>query len=192
VPGALVLRARVAETDVIAAGLAATGPPPGRVEQLAGPGFTVVVDYAHTPAALARILEALRPLTSGALVTVFGCGGDRDRGKRPMMGAAAARWSDRVVLTSDNPRTEDPERILADIERGLREAGMALAQDAHGPGYLVEADRRRAIALALEAARPGDVVVVAGKGHEDYQIVGTERRHLDDREEVCRALESRR
>jgi UDP-N-acetylmuramoyl-L-alanyl-D-glutamate--2,6-diaminopimelate ligase len=180
------------EPDVIAAGLAATGPPPGRVEQIAGPGFTVVVDYAHTPDALARILEALRPLTSGALVTVFGCGGDRDRGKRPMMGAAAARWSDRVVLTSDNPRTEDPERILADIERGLREAGMALAQDAHGPGYLVEADRRRAIALALEAARPGDVVVVAGKGHEDYQIVGTERRHLDDREEVCRALESRR
>jgi UDP-N-acetylmuramoyl-L-alanyl-D-glutamate--2,6-diaminopimelate ligase len=177
--------------DVIAVGLAATSAPPGRVEQIAGPGFTVVVDYAHTPDALARLLEALRPLTPGALVTVFGCGGDRDRGKRPMMGAAAALGSDRVILTSDNPRTEDPERILADIEVGLRGAGLARAAAAGAPGYLVEADRRRAIALALEAARPGDVVVIAGKGHEDYQIVGTVRHHLDDREEVRRLLEAR-
>jgi len=122
----------------------------------------------------------LRPLARGRLITVFGCGGDRDRGKRPLMGEAAARRSDVVVLTSDNPRTEDPLRILADIEEGVRAAGMT--------GHLVEPDRRAAIALALGLARPGDLVLVAGKGHEDYQIVGTVKRHLDDREEVRCAL----
>jgi UDP-N-acetylmuramoyl-L-alanyl-D-glutamate--2,6-diaminopimelate ligase len=176
--------------DAIAAGIAATDPPAGRVERIAGPGFTVVVDYAHTPDALERLLDALRPLTTGALVTVFGCGGDRDRTKRPIMGEAAARRSDVVVLTSDNPRTEDPARILADAEAGIRRAGMApIAAPAPGArGYVVEADRRRAIALAIGLARPGDVVVVAGKGHEDYQIVGTVKHHLDDREEVRAAL----
>jgi UDP-N-acetylmuramoyl-L-alanyl-D-glutamate--2,6-diaminopimelate ligase len=152
-----------------------------------------VVDYAHTPDALERLLDALRPLTPGALVTVFGCGGDRDRTKRPVMGEAAARRSDVVVLTSDNPRTEDPARILADAEAGIRAGGMApLATPAPGArGYVVEADRRRAITLAVELARPGDVVVVAGKGHEDYQIVGTEKHHLDDREEVRAAIARR-
>jgi UDP-N-acetylmuramoyl-L-alanyl-D-glutamate--2,6-diaminopimelate ligase len=174
--------------DVVT-GLRRTPAPPGRVEQIAGPGFTVVVDYAHSPDALERILGALRPLTPGRLVCVFGCGGDRDRGKRPLMGAAAATASDLVVLTSDNPRGERPEAILADIEAGVREAGMQpLAPSGAGQGYLIEADRRGAIALALHAARPGDVVVIAGKGHEDYQIVGAERRHLDDREEVRRVL----
>jgi len=179
-----------AAPETIAAGLAAAEPPPGRLEQLAGPGFTVVVDYAHSPDALARALDVLRPLTRGALITVFGCGGDRDRGKRPLMGEAAARRSDLVVLTSDNPRTEDPARILADIEVGVVQAGMpALERAAPGAhGYLVEPDRPAAIALALGLARPGDLVLVAGKGHEDYQIVGTERRHLDDREEIRRAL----
>jgi UDP-N-acetylmuramoyl-L-alanyl-D-glutamate--2,6-diaminopimelate ligase len=176
--------------DAIAAGIAATAPPAGRVERIAGGGFTVVVDYAHTPDALERLLDALRPLTPGALVTVFGCGGDRDRTKRPIMGEAAARRSDVVVVTSDNPRTEDPDRILADIEPGVRAAGMTpLAKPAPGArGYVVEADRRRAIALAIGLARPGDVVVVAGKGHEDYQIVGTVKHHLDDREEVRAVL----
>jgi UDP-N-acetylmuramoyl-L-alanyl-D-glutamate--2,6-diaminopimelate ligase len=176
----------------IVAGIAATAAPPGRVERLAGPGFTVVVDYAHTPDALERLLAALRPLTPGRLITVFGCGGDRDRGKRPLMGAAAAHWSDLVVLTSDNPRTEDPAAILAEIEPGVRQGGLApLARlDAGARGYVVEADRPAAIALALRAARPGDLVVVAGKGHEDYQIIGTEKRHLDDREEVRRVLGS--
>jgi UDP-N-acetylmuramoyl-L-alanyl-D-glutamate--2,6-diaminopimelate ligase len=176
--------------DAIAAGIAATAPPPGRVERIAGPGFTVVVDYAHTPDALERVLDALRPLTPGALVTVFGCGGDRDRTKRPIMGEAAARRSDVVVLTSDNPRTEDPSRILADAETGIRAAGMPpLAAPRPGArGYVVEADRRRAIALAIGLARPGDVVLVAGKGHEDYQILGTVKHHLDDREEVRAAL----
>ena len=178
----------IAWTDVVE-GLARTAAPPGRVEQIAGPGFTVVVDYAHSPDALERLLAALRPLTRGRLLCVFGCGGDRDRGKRPLMGAAAAAASDLVVLTSDNPRSERPEAILAEIEVGVRDAGMApLAASGGGRGYLIEADRRAAITLALHAARPGDVVVVAGKGHEDYQIVGADRRHLDDREEVRRVL----
>jgi UDP-N-acetylmuramoyl-L-alanyl-D-glutamate--2,6-diaminopimelate ligase len=179
--------------DAIAAGIAAAAPPPGRVERIAGPGFTVVIDYAHTPDALARLLDALRPLTPGALVVVFGCGGDRDRGKRPLMGEAAARRADLVILTSDNPRTEEPVRILADIEEGVRTVGLArLAVPRAGTrGYVVEPDRRAAIALAVGLARSGDLVVVAGKGHEDYQIVGTAKRHLDDREEVRRALEGR-
>ena len=179
--------------DVIAAGIASATPPPGRVERIPGPGFTVVVDYAHTPDALERLMAAMRPLTPGSLITVFGCGGDRDRGKRPLMGEAAARASDLVVVTSDNPRTEDPQRILADIEPGVRGAGLApLARaTAGGRGYVVEPDRPAAIALAVRLARPGDLVVVAGKGHEDYQIIGTEKRHLDDREEVRRALEQR-
>jgi UDP-N-acetylmuramoyl-L-alanyl-D-glutamate--2,6-diaminopimelate ligase len=174
--------------DVLA-GLRRTPAPAGRVEQIAGPGFTVVVDYAHTPDALERVLAALRPLTPGRLISVFGCGGDRDRGKRPLMGEAAARASDLVVLTSDNPRTERPESILAEIEAGVRSAGMTPLRDGqNGRGYVVEADRRTAIDWALAAARAGDVVLVAGKGHEDYQIIGTEKRHLDDREEVRRAL----
>jgi UDP-N-acetylmuramoyl-L-alanyl-D-glutamate--2,6-diaminopimelate ligase len=176
--------------EAIAAGIAATAPPAGRVERIAGPGFTVVVDYAHTPDALERVLDALRPLTPGALVTVFGCGGDRDRTKRPIMGEAAARRSDVVVLSSDNPRTEDPARIIADAEGGVRAAGMSPlgAAKPGARGYLVEPDRRRAIALAIGLARPGDVVLVAGKGHEDYQIVGTVKHHLDDRDEVRAAL----
>jgi len=146
----------------------------------------VVVDYAHTPDALGRLLDVLRPLTAGALISVFGCGGDRDRGKRPLMGEAAARRSDVVVLTSDNPRTEEPGAILAEIETGVRAAGMTAL--AGRRGYVVEADRPAAIARAVGLARPGDLVVVAGKGHEDYQIIGTEKRHLDDREEVRRVL----
>jgi UDP-N-acetylmuramoyl-L-alanyl-D-glutamate--2,6-diaminopimelate ligase len=174
----------------IAAGLAAVEAPPGRLEQIAGPGFTVVVDYAHTPDALARALDVLRALTPGRLIAVFGCGGDRDRGKRPLMGEAAARRSDLLVLTSDNPRTEDPGCILGEIEVGVRTAGMAplVRERPEGRGYLVEPDRPAAIELALRLARPDDLVLVAGKGHEDYQIVGTEKRHLDDREEVRAVL----
>jgi len=181
------------DVHAIAAGIAATAPPAGRVERIAGPGFTVVVDYAHSPDALERLLDALRPLATGALVTVFGCGGDRDRTKRPIMGEAAARRSDLVVLTSDNPRTEEPSSILADIEPGARAGGMTRLATAHpgARGYLIEPDRPRAIELAIDLARAGDLVVVAGKGHEDYQIVGTAKHHLDDREEVRRALARR-
>ena len=173
----------------VAAGLAAVTAPPGRLERFDGPGFTVMVDYAHTPDALARALTVLRPLTPGRLIAVFGCGGDRDPGKRPLMGEAAARLSDVVVLTSDNPRTEDPGRILDAVEAGVVQAGLGPLGE-HGRGYLVQADRRAAIALAIRLARPGDLVLVAGKGHEDYQIVGHEKHHLDDREEVRRALGS--
>jgi UDP-N-acetylmuramoyl-L-alanyl-D-glutamate--2,6-diaminopimelate ligase len=174
----------------IADGLAAAEPPPGRLEQIHGRGFSVIVDYAHSPDALARALDVLRPLTKGMLITVFGCGGDRDRGKRPLMGDAAARGSDVVVLTSDNPRSEDPRAIIAEIEVGVVAAGMRpLGAPAPGArGYAVEPDRRAAITAAIRLARPGDLVLVAGKGHEDYQIVGPERRHFDDREEVTHVL----
>jgi UDP-N-acetylmuramoyl-L-alanyl-D-glutamate--2,6-diaminopimelate ligase len=177
-----------ADVEAITAGIAEVSVP-GRLEQIAGPGFSVLVDYAHTPDALARSLEVIRPLTSGRVIVVFGCGGDRDRGKRPLMGEAAARLADLVVLTSDNPRTEDPARIIAEIEAGVRAAGLTATGT--GRRYLVEPDRRAAIALAVGQAREGDIVLVAGKGHEDYQIVGTEKRHLDDRQEVREALAAR-
>ena len=171
---------------------------PGRLERVPDPGGRVVlVDYAHTDDALARVLDAVRAAAGGKarVLCVFGCGGDRDRGKRPLMGQAAARRADLVVATSDNPRTEDPLTILADIEPGLskhkRKMGMSDAR-AGRDGYCVIPDRAAAIELALRCARPGDAVVIAGKGHEDYQIVGTEKRSFDDRVEARRALEALR
>ncbi len=161
---------------------------PGRLQRVENScGILVLVDYAHTPDALAKTLGAVRPLTDAKVVTVFGCGGDRDRGKRPLMGEIAARLSDVVVLTSDNPRSEDPVRILQEIEVGMEKTGIskleARVASVHGVhGYGVEADRRKAIGLALSWAQPGDVVVIAGKGHEDYQILGKEKIHFDDRE----------
>jgi UDP-N-acetylmuramoyl-L-alanyl-D-glutamate--2,6-diaminopimelate ligase len=153
----------------------------------------VLVDYAHTPDAVDKLLRTVRPLARGRLVTVFGCGGDRDRTKRAPMAEAVARWSDRVIVTSDNPRTEDPERILDDVVVGL--AGLrAVAPDALDGaerGYARIADRHEAIALAVGLARPEDTVVIAGKGHEDYQIVGRERLPFDDRAEARRALARR-
>jgi UDP-N-acetylmuramoyl-L-alanyl-D-glutamate--2,6-diaminopimelate ligase len=186
-----------AAPEAIAAGAAACPQVPGRVERIRGDGSdepTVLVDYAHTPDAVEKVLRTLRPLTPGRLITVFGCGGDRDRGKRPLMAQAAARWSDRIVATSDNPRTEDPAAILADVERGLepgrRVAAERLAQ-AQG-GYTVLVDRREAIGLAVAIARPGDTVLIAGKGHEDYQIVGREKFPFSDPDEARRALQARR
>ncbi|HUL60773.1 MAG TPA: UDP-N-acetylmuramoyl-L-alanyl-D-glutamate--2,6-diaminopimelate ligase [Anaeromyxobacteraceae bacterium] len=178
--------------EAVARGLAACRGAPGRLERIAARGVSVFVDYAHTDDALAHAIAALRALAPRRLVTVFGCGGDRDPGKRPLMGRAAAAGSDLVVVTSDNPRTEDPAAILRAIVPGVEEAGLralapAAARDG-ARGYLVEPDRRAAIALAVAAAREGDAVLVAGKGHEDYQIVGAERRHLSDREEAERAL----
>lgn len=169
---------------------------PGRLEKIDNErGIAVLVDYAHTPDALEKVLGAVRPLTDGKVFTVFGCGGDRDRGKRPLMGEIAARLSDIVILTSDNPRSEDPWRILRDIEEGVRRAGVGcLETHAAGVearrGYGIEADRREAIRIALRWARPGDLVLIAGKGHEDYQILGAEKIHFDDRE-VARELFSR-
>lgn len=163
---------------------------PGRLERVSDPrGVTVLVDYAHTPDALANALAALRPITEGRLIVVFGCGGDRDAGKRPLMGRAAAEGADLVVVTSDNPRTEDPAAIVAAIVPGVREGGKLERTQLEGDdGFVVEVDRERAIGLALRAARAGDTVLLAGKGHEDYQIVGTTKRHFDDREVAAHAI----
>jgi len=170
---------------------------PGRLERVPDPdGRVVLVDYAHTDDALARVLDAVRKAAgdSPRLICVFGCGGDRDRGKRPLMGRAAAERANLVIATSDNPRTEDPLAILAEVEPGLRQGGKQQLDPRHArsglPGYCIVPDRREAIELALRSAKPGDAVLIAGKGHEDFQIVGTEKRPFDDRAEALRALQS--
>ncbi len=166
--------------EQICAGLAAVRNVPGRFERVeAGQDFTVVVDYAHTEDALMRLLAAANRLKTGRIITVFGCGGDRDRGKRPKMGRVAAEQSDVVVLTSDNPRSEDPLAILREVEVGVKEA---LAAAPARTRYQVVADRRQAIEAAIGEARTGDTVLIAGKGHEDYQIIGSQKLHFDDRE----------
>jgi UDP-N-acetylmuramyl-tripeptide synthetase len=148
---------------------------PGRLEKIeAGQNFTVVVDYAHTDDALKNVLTALKDLKPQRLITVFGCGGDRDRSKRPIMGELATELSDFVFVTSDNPRSEEPERIALDIEVGIRRQ--------HRNNYQVILDREQAIAAALNMAQKGDIVLIAGKGHEDYQIIGDKRIHFNDGE----------
>lgn len=180
---------------------------PGRLEKVPNRlGITILVDYAHSPDALEKALAAVRPLTRGKLISVFGCGGDRDRGKRPVMGEIAGRLSDVTVLTSDNPRTESPMAILDEVEAGMRRAEViklnVSSLQSRGAesrklipeserGYFVEADRRTAIDIALSIAQPEDLVLIAGKGHEDYQILGTEKIHFDDRE-VAREEAERR
>ena len=166
--------------DAVVAALEAAHTVPGRIEGFRGPAADalVVVDYAHTPQALEQILTAVRAHTRGRLWCVFGCGGDRDRGKRPLMGAAAAAHADALIVTDDNPRTEAPEAIVAQIVQGIPA----------GTTFRVIHDRQAAIHAAIDAAQPGDVVVVAGKGHEDYQIVGSERRAFSDRVVVARRL----
>jgi UDP-N-acetylmuramoyl-L-alanyl-D-glutamate--2,6-diaminopimelate ligase len=184
------------DPEAIARGVSALEAVPGRLERVAeDAGRLALVDYAHTPDALDNVLASLRKLTPGRLITVFGCGGDRDRGKRPLMGTAAARWSDLVVVTSDNPRSESPERIVQEIRQGIdalgvpqREAALATAVKRGEKAYTVQMDRREAIGLAVRAAGPGDTVIVAGKGHEDHQILGDRRIPFRDVEEVLRAL----
>ncbi len=162
-------------TDAIARGLASVTGVPGRLERIErGQDFTVIVDYAHTDDALKNLLETVRGLQPRRLITVFGCGGDRDRSKRPLMGAVATRLSDVVVVTSDNPRSEPPESIVDDILRGMGAAGRK-------EGHVV-VDRRDAIARALEMAQPGDAVVIAGKGHETYQVLRDRTIPFDDRQ----------
>jgi UDP-N-acetylmuramoyl-L-alanyl-D-glutamate--2,6-diaminopimelate ligase len=162
------------DLDVIAAGLASAPQVPGRLERIdEGQDFTVLIDYAHTPDGLRKAVGAARAVTRGRLVTLFGCGGDRDPEKRPLMGEVAGTLSDTVVLTSDNPRSEDPVGIILQIQDGLRLGSAEV---------LVEVDRRRAIALALGLAKAGDTVLLAGKGHEDYQIFADRTIHFDDRE----------
>jgi len=154
---------------------------PGRMERISETPCIVLRDYAHTPDALERALTSLRPLTRGRLIVVFGCGGDRDRGKRPLMGRLAAEHSDIAIVTSDNPRTEDPNAIIDDIVRGLS-----------GLPHRRITDRLAAIQAALNEARAGDTILLAGKGHETYQIVGTEKLPFDEREIVQKAVRSER
>ncbi len=173
--------------EAIAEGLRSLPCVPGRFEPVkAGQDFHVIVDYAHTDDGLRNVLEAARGICGGRLITVFGCGGDRDKTKRPKMGAVAALLSDAIIVTSDNPRTEDPHRILLDIEVGLQREGKRKGGD-----YQVIENRKEAIETAIRMARGGDLVMIAGKGHEDYQIIGTTRIHFDDRETARAALEAR-
>ncbi len=161
--------------EEIAHGVASAAAPPGRLEQVApGLPFNVFVDYAHTDGSLETVLKALRASTPppGRLITIFGCGGDRDRSKRPRMGSVAEEWSDHVVITSDNPRSEDPQAILEEIQRGLKRP----------EDVVLEVDRREAIALGIRMARAGDTVLIAGKGHESYQECQGNKQHFDDRE----------
>jgi UDP-N-acetylmuramoyl-L-alanyl-D-glutamate--2,6-diaminopimelate ligase len=179
--------------SAVAEGVRRCSGAPGRMEAVpARDGVTVLVDYAHKPDALEAVLNTLHPLTRGRLLCVFGCGGDRDRGKRPVMGEIAGRLASLAILTSDNPRTEDPLNIIADVEAGLKSAGATRIVEARAndsTGYIVEPDRRGAIAIALRLARAGDVVLIAGKGHEDYQLVGNRVLKFDDRA-VVRELAS--
>ncbi len=157
---------------------------PGRMERVEineNQDISVIVDYAHTPDSLENLLVAARPFITGRMICVFGCGGDRDRTKRPLMGGIAAKLADLAVVTSDNPRTEDPQRILQDVIAGIPEI----------TNHLVIGDRANAIATAIQEAQPGDGVLIAGKGHEDYQILGTEKIHFDDREQAREALAKR-
>jgi UDP-N-acetylmuramoyl-L-alanyl-D-glutamate--2,6-diaminopimelate ligase len=183
----------------IVAGLRQHRTVPGRLERVPEQlGITVLVDYAHTGDALENVLQTLVELKPRRMITVFGCGGDRDRGKRPLMGEIAVRFSDLAIVTSDNPRTEEPQAILADILAGITPLGLREYQPAElatgeitAKGFATIADRRAAIRAAIAIAEPGDIVLLAGKGHEDYQIIGTVKHHFDDREEAAAALAAR-
>jgi len=180
--------------EAIEAGLSNLEGVPGRFQVVSGStdDVRVVVDYAHTDDALKNLLETARPLTHGRLITVFGCGGDRDKTKRPLMGAVAARLSDLVVLTSDNPRSEDPARIIDDIKRGIVMPADPSAPKRTGTPLLVHLDRRVAIEQAIRASRAGDVVLIAGKGHEKTQTIGVNVTPFDDVDVARAALTQRR
>jgi UDP-N-acetylmuramoyl-L-alanyl-D-glutamate--2,6-diaminopimelate ligase len=160
--------------EVVIQGLKNTGGVAGRFETIQNDkGISVIVDYAHTPDALENILNTAKEFAKGNVITVFGCGGDRDTTKRPLMGAISQKLSDICIVTSDNPRTEDPNLIIEDILRGL---------DKNNENYKVIVDRKEAIEEAINMAKPEDVVIIAGKGHENYQIVGKVKHHFDDKE----------
>ncbi len=168
------------EAEAIRAGLEGLKSVPGRFEVIEGPYFHVIIDYAHTPDALEKLLASVRQLvTDGCVITVFGAGGDRDPGKRPLMAQAVEKYSDVAIVTSDNPRHEDPMKIIRDVE-----SGFTKLVPKHDP------DRAKAIEFALTIAKPGDVVVIAGKGHEDYQVIGDEVIHFSDREIVEEILKT--
>lgn len=181
------------EVDVFADALARAPGAPGRLERVPhAEDVSVLVDYAHSPDALTRVLATLRAITPGRVLCVFGCGGDRDRDKRPKMAEAAWQGADVVIATSDNPRSEAPRAILADVERGFataRATAVGMGGLAGSPrGYVIVEDREQAIAAAISAARPGDTVLIAGKGHERVQWIGGERREFDDRVVASRAI----
>jgi UDP-N-acetylmuramoyl-L-alanyl-D-glutamate--2,6-diaminopimelate ligase len=193
------------EKETVSEGLKAVSCVDGRLQRVPIPprcGYEVVVDYAHTPDAMEKSLGCVKEMTGSRLLVVFGCGGDRDRGKRPLMGKIAARVGDVVILTSDNPRSEVPEKIIEDIEAGVRGEGLPFMESGGpidsaagadpGKGYTREVDRKKAIELALSWARPGDMVFIGGKGHETYQIVGKQVLPFDDREVVRECLEARK
>lgn len=182
---------------VIKTGIEKHLPVPGRLERVENErGVTCLVDYAHTGDALENVLATIKELAKGRIITVFGCGGDRDNGKRPIMGAIAATWSDLAIVTSDNPRTEEPLQILMQVKAGITPLGIReystaeLAAGCTEKGYTVCESRREAIRLAAHLAKAGDILLLAGKGHEDYQIIGTTKYHFDDREEAAAAFRS--
>ena len=169
--------------DAIAEGLSGFKNVPGRLERVeCGQKFTVFVDYAHTDDALENVLFTLKPICEGKLITVFGCGGDRDKTKRPRMAQAAEKYSDIVWVTSDNPRTEDPESIITDIKAGFSNKNDCVIN--------IEPNRSVAIRKAVEIAGYGDIMLIAGKGHENYQVIGNKKHHFDDREEVEKCIRS--
>ena len=171
---------------------------PGRFERIENrEGVSIIVDYAHTSDALERTLSTIKGLSKGKIITVFGCGGDRDRLKRPLMGAVSGKYSDLSIITSDNPRTEDPYTIIEGIEEGIKGLGLKeysvkdLAGNFYEKGYVIVVDRLQAIKLAINTAKNQDTVLIAGKGHEDYQIIGSEKRPFDDRQEAINAVSER-
>jgi UDP-N-acetylmuramoyl-L-alanyl-D-glutamate--2,6-diaminopimelate ligase len=181
--------------SAIEAGITALERVPGRFQVASEPrdDVRVIVDYAHTDDALKNLLETSRPLAGGRVITVFGCGGDRDRTKRPLMGAVAARLSDLVIVTSDNPRSEDPERIIEEIRRGIvMPANRVAPKGPQATPSLAIVDRREAIETAIREAKPGDLVLIAGKGHEKYQVIGDRTLPFDDAEVARAALAKRR
>jgi len=184
--------------ELIKAGIENLSYVPGRLERIDSSfGFTVLIDYAHKPDALKQVLQNLAEFKKKRIITVFGCGGNRDKGKRPLMGEAATFYSDLTIVTSDNPRLEDPLLIIAEIEKGIESNktkkvdfdNLSEHRDTHG--YIVIPDRRKAIETAIMEAKPEDIVLIAGKGHEDYQILGTKKISFDDRIVAVQALELR-
>lgn len=179
------------ELETIARGIQRLAYVPGRLQAVKNNrGLSVFVDYAHSPDALEKVLQTLKPFTQGRLITVFGCGGDRDRGKRPDMGKVAGRLSDLVILTSDNPRGENPADIVYEIEPGVKETELRRIESSLSSterGYKIILDRRKAIQGAIDAATKEDIVLIAGKGHEKYQVIGNRKRYFDDIEEAARA-----
>jgi UDP-N-acetylmuramyl-tripeptide synthetase len=181
--------------DSITKGIESFENVPGRLERILNEsGRYVFIDYAHTPDALENVLSTLKEVIPGRLICVFGCGGDRDKAKRPQMGKIAGKFSDFAVITSDNPRTEDPAAIIEEIRKGMMIASAneyrvsALENGFSGKGYVIEPDRESAINLGIQMSKPDDTILIAGKGHEDYQIIGKTTIPFDDREKAAAAL----